>query len=82
MSGNSILSFFGGIVLTSLIYIVIDPIIQRVIDGAGCVASECIQGLGYFQTFWDYFLVIALVLFGVYFIIQSIYESQPGGGDY
>lgn len=80
MSANSILSFFGAIVLTSAVYIIIDPIIQGMIDQTGCVASECGIGLGYFQTFWDYFLVIALLLYATYFIIQSIYEAQPGGG--
>tara|TARA_R110000824_G_scaffold64760_3_gene169102 strand:+ start:459 stop:707 length:249 start_codon:yes stop_codon:yes gene_type:complete len=82
MSANSILGFFGAIVLTGLIYIIIDPIIQGIIDGARCVAVECSTGLGYFQTFWDYFLVVALLLFAAYFVLQSIYESQPGAGGY
>tara|TARA_R100000655_G_scaffold36741_1_gene71172 strand:- start:388 stop:633 length:246 start_codon:yes stop_codon:yes gene_type:complete len=80
MSANSILSFFGAIVLTSMVYIILDPIVQGMIDQTGCVAVECSTGLGYFQTFWDYFLIMALLLFAAYFVLQSIYESQPGGG--
>ena len=78
MSANNILSFGAAVGITAALYIIMDPIITGFTDNVNCTIAQCTTSLGYFTTYWKYFLVITLILYTVHLVINSIYEGRPG----
>tara|TARA_R110000824_G_scaffold175608_2_gene354239 strand:- start:7162 stop:7401 length:240 start_codon:yes stop_codon:yes gene_type:complete len=78
MSANNILSFGAAVGITAALYIIMDPIITGFINNVSCSIAQCTTSLGYFETFWKYFLVITLILYTVHLVVNSIYEGRQG----
>ena len=79
MSASNTLTMLAAVLMTAIIYTVMDPIISDIEANVTCTVADCTTGLSYFTQFWDYILWMFLILIVIWYLVTSIREQNLGG---
>jgi len=79
MSATNTLTMLAAVLLTAIIYTIMDPIITDIEGNVTCTVADCTTGLSYFTQFWDYILWMFLILIVMWYLVNSIREQGYGG---
>lgn len=79
MSATNTLTMLAAVLLTAIIYTIMDPIITDIEGNVTCTVADCTTGLSYFTQFWDYILWMFLLLIVMWYLVNSIREQGLRG---